>query len=303
MSGKAPVPFVVRWRWAICGSELSSVARHVGLVGSLYASTDGTGIYPGGSRLASDTGLTVRCVRTATKDLVDGGWWVAERAGGSPAGGQRQAAQYRLAIPTGEGDSPVNDDHRCISRPRPVNETTSTGEPRSPQEKGSRKEVPVADPSPAPGGAADSRQRWDELTPEEQDEWVGDVCFECDVVLEEVITPRVKAEWRRAAGRLLEACPDLSEIGQRVAAYRCRWKDYRSPTPVDLVRAWAEISPLPDDDDRLLQMRRHDRVALGDQMAETAPLDTFLPGRQYGPLVIPSAMPPLASTNGNGSHS
>lgn len=121
------------WRSAICQSDLPSTTRHVALTLSLYMSERGDSAYPGAERLASDTGLTVRCVRQHLKTLEDRGWLVCRVRGG----GAGKATEYAATIP-----ETVNQVHCSEGRngepgslfdAETVNLNAQNGEPGSPQ--------------------------------------------------------------------------------------------------------------------------------------------------------------------------
>lgn len=70
------LPLIVRWRNAVCyeGSPLTSTQRHVALTLSLYADATGRNCYPSGDALAAATGLSVRAVRDALKEIEGHGF-------------------------------------------------------------------------------------------------------------------------------------------------------------------------------------------------------------------------------------
>lgn len=103
------------WRAAICDSDLRPAVRHIALAMSLYMSERGDSAFPGAKRLAHDTGMTERAVRTLLADLSAAGWLDLVVRGGLK-GGKRMANVYRASIPnpglpfTREPPSPVNGD-------------------------------------------------------------------------------------------------------------------------------------------------------------------------------------------------
>jgi hypothetical protein len=102
---------------------------------SMYMNKGGTSAFPGGSRLARETGLALRTIRSQLPILVATGWLEEKYRGGSPAGGVRKATEYVAQIPsTGAGASPVQEVHPCNSRQRPVHLTTLTGAAVAPQD-------------------------------------------------------------------------------------------------------------------------------------------------------------------------
>ena len=126
---------VFDWRRSICDSTLPPTARHVALTMSIYMNESGGSAFPGGARLARETGLALRTVRVQLAILTDSGWLVVKFRGGSPVGGIRKATEYAAAIPlTGAGDAPVQEGNRCNSRHRPVHLTTLTGAGDAPQD-------------------------------------------------------------------------------------------------------------------------------------------------------------------------
>lgn len=141
-----------------------------------------------------------------------------------------------------------------------------------------------ASPSEAALTAADDGRRWSELSDVERNEWLLEVCSECDVDLHEVLTPKQLETYRRAAATLWDGDVTVDEIADRVDAARCQWGDFRFPSPQQLVARWAELKPLPESDERILALRRHE-ASIDDPYAATAPLTAFLPGGRYGALV------------------
>ncbi len=133
MTERASLSPLFIWRTAIGGSTLTPTARHAALALSLYMNDKGGSAFPGGTRLARDTGYSIRTIRKALGELVAAGWLVEVSRGGSPAGGERKATEYRATVPTSAGGSPVNGGDRCISEHRPVHLTTPTGAGGSPQ--------------------------------------------------------------------------------------------------------------------------------------------------------------------------
>jgi hypothetical protein len=121
------------WRSAICQSDLASTTRHVALTLSLYMSERGDSAYPGAERLASDTGLTVRCVRQHLKTLEERGWLVCRVRGG----GAGKATEYAATIP--ETVNQIHCSEHRNSEPdslfdaETVNLDAQNGEPGSPQ--------------------------------------------------------------------------------------------------------------------------------------------------------------------------
>jgi hypothetical protein len=124
-----------QWRQAVCQSDLPPTARHVALTMSMYMKVGGTSAFPGGSRLARETGLALRTIRGQLTILVATGWLEEKYRGGSPAGGVRKATEYAAQIPsTGAGGSLVQVDHRCSSEHGPVHLATLTGAAVAPQD-------------------------------------------------------------------------------------------------------------------------------------------------------------------------
>jgi hypothetical protein len=117
MSVRATLSPLFTWRSSIAESDLSPTARHLALALSLYMNERGGSAFPGSSRLARDTGLSLRTVKTALGELGDGGYLRVVRKGGSPLGRARTASEYAAAFPvtgaavalvqTGAGDAPV----------------------------------------------------------------------------------------------------------------------------------------------------------------------------------------------------
>ena len=133
MSERPTLHPVLTWRSALCDSGLPATARHVALTISIYMNERGGSAYPGGTRLAEDTGLSLRTVRTALATLEQTGWLTVVTRGGAKKGEKRTATIYQAAIPTSEAVAPVQEIHRCNSRQRPVQLTTPTGAAVAPQ--------------------------------------------------------------------------------------------------------------------------------------------------------------------------
>src|SRR4051812_29224564 len=81
------------WRSAICESDLPATTRHVALALSLYMSERGDSAHPGATRLARDTGLSERCVRSQLAKLAETGWLILRERGGEK-GDKRRANVY-----------------------------------------------------------------------------------------------------------------------------------------------------------------------------------------------------------------
>lgn len=96
------------WRSAISESALPPTCRHVLLALSLYMNEKGGSAYPGSARLAHDTGLNQRTVKTQMGHAEKCGWIRVVQRGGSTKGGKRLASEYVAHIP---GHIPV-DSHR-----------------------------------------------------------------------------------------------------------------------------------------------------------------------------------------------
>ena len=109
-------PFVVTWRKAIRGSLLPPASRHVLLTLSDYMNLDGTRGFPGGERLANDTGLSSRTVYRALSTAVGAGFLDVVAHGG----GRGRATHYVAALPV---DNSVNPDtgshHQTNTNPLP----------------------------------------------------------------------------------------------------------------------------------------------------------------------------------------
>ncbi|WP_040582641.1 helix-turn-helix domain-containing protein, partial [Sedimentibacter sp. B4] len=78
---------------------LSPVQVTVLVMVATYAGADGGGAHPGWSRLTVDTGLDVRTVKRAVRDLVGLGWLEQTAVGGNQFG-KGKANEYRLTEPT-----------------------------------------------------------------------------------------------------------------------------------------------------------------------------------------------------------
>jgi hypothetical protein len=133
MSERPTIHPVLTWRSALCDSGLPATARHVALTISIYMNERGGSAYPGGTRLAEDTGLSLRTVRSALAVLEQSGWLTVVERGGATKGSKRTATIYQAAIPTSAAVAPVQEIHRCNSGHRPVQLTTPTGATAAPQ--------------------------------------------------------------------------------------------------------------------------------------------------------------------------
>jgi hypothetical protein len=112
------------WRSAICDSSLPPTARLVAFAISFYMNERGGSCHPGPTRLARDTGLSLRAVKKHLVDLEDTGWLLVVDRGGQ-TGERRRANSYEARIPDPpDNPGPVHDLHRTISpdRPGPVHE-------------------------------------------------------------------------------------------------------------------------------------------------------------------------------------
>lgn len=129
---------LLTWRGAICKSNLPPTTRHVALTLSLYMSEIGDSAHPGPTRLANETGLCLRAVKTALSNLVAEGWLVVVEQGGL-RGERRRANEYRAHIPdpalpldeprtTRAGDAPVQEMHPCTESTRASSSTTRAGD-------------------------------------------------------------------------------------------------------------------------------------------------------------------------------
>jgi predicted transcriptional regulator len=90
----------ILWQRAIRSADLLPSVQHVGLVLSTYADQDGAGAHPGNSRLARDTGLSLRTVKAAIGHLRDAKWIEPDES--QPvdnSGPGRPAAAWKLRHP------------------------------------------------------------------------------------------------------------------------------------------------------------------------------------------------------------
>ena len=99
MAAKRKRP-VVRWRDAILRSDLPPAARLVALALSQHMNYDTLDrAYPGQSRLARETGYSVRTVQRQLKSLEDRGWIEQTFKGGTKKSESPEASVYRGTYP------------------------------------------------------------------------------------------------------------------------------------------------------------------------------------------------------------
>lgn len=89
---------LLTWRSALCDSDLEPTTRHVALTLSLYMGERGDSAHPGAARIAHDSGLSERSVRTHLGILVDRGWLRVVTRGGLK-GAKKVANAYEATIP------------------------------------------------------------------------------------------------------------------------------------------------------------------------------------------------------------
>lgn len=118
------------WRSAVAESDLAPTTRHVALALSLYMGERGNSAYPGAVRLGKDTGLSDRCVREHLGLLERAGFLRVVKRGGLK-GETRRATEYEARTP--EPALPMTVDNGSSSEHAPLNLTTPTPEPGSPQ--------------------------------------------------------------------------------------------------------------------------------------------------------------------------
>lgn len=115
--------------------RLTSTERLVALIMSTYGDIDGRNVFPSLDSIARGAAISRRAAIRARDRLTVSGWLGLERKGGSDRFGARITSMYHLAIPegfTGDTGSPVPHGHRCQTGPRPVTQTTATGDSVSP---------------------------------------------------------------------------------------------------------------------------------------------------------------------------
>lgn len=136
------------WRSILAGSRtLPANARLVGLVLSLHMNETGGSCHPGTTRLAQETGLSLRSVKAHLKILQEQGYLVVVERGGL-RGEHKRANGYMPAVPDGyepgEWSHPwlsssvqllhPSEPDRCKSRHPPVQILQPTGAPPAPQD-------------------------------------------------------------------------------------------------------------------------------------------------------------------------
>lgn len=141
------MPTVNDWQAALLATELKPpTLKHVALTLSLHADWDtGENAHPGAPRLADETGLVERTIRSALATLVDSGWLKLSARGGR-TGGKSVANVYSLLIPrhavrcTLSSDSPlqlatgtVSSDAPHPSGPSPVDSSPDNSRGDGPQ--------------------------------------------------------------------------------------------------------------------------------------------------------------------------
>lgn len=115
---------LLTWRGAILKSDLEPTTRHVALTLSTYMGDVGESAHPGPTRLAKDTGLSLRTVKHHLGVLVDRKWLVITEHGGLK-GEKRKANCYAANVPkTRAANTPVQQKTRA--RNSPVQETAPT---------------------------------------------------------------------------------------------------------------------------------------------------------------------------------
>jgi len=126
---------VFEWRDAIRrpapGHELKPTERLVAFVLSFYMDKDSLeDARPGPARLASETGLAPRTVKSALAALERAGWTVQTTKGGTRKGGSAKVAStYKGVLLTSDERAPVQEEHgstRAGNARVPVQETTDT---------------------------------------------------------------------------------------------------------------------------------------------------------------------------------
>lgn len=214
------------WRAAICDSDLRPAVRHVALAMSLYMSERGDSAFPGAKRLAHDTGLTERAVRTLLGDLAAAGWLELVARGGLK-GGKRMANLYRATIPnpglpfTHERGSPVNGDAR-------------TPDPERADPRTRISPCSIESPRETIGAAGAGRER----------DLLWDAIVEACGIDPQAITKGMRGEIAAAVKALRDVNADPAEVPARARSYG-KMMSSAVLSPSALAKWWPTLAGRP----------------------------------------------------------
>jgi len=124
--------------------RLTCVEKVVAFVMSTYGDSDGRNVFPSLDSIARGGSISRRAAIRARERLTAAGWIELEHRGGSDSDGARITSRYHLTIPKGftsDSGSPVTQGDRCQTRPRPVTQTTATGDSGAPNKENPYKET------------------------------------------------------------------------------------------------------------------------------------------------------------------
>ena len=92
--------FKFNWQKKLGETEISAPAKAIGMWLSTWMKMDGSNAYPSFQTLAAQSGYSVTTVKKGIKELIEAGWIIQVRKGGSPTGGERISNKYKAQIPT-----------------------------------------------------------------------------------------------------------------------------------------------------------------------------------------------------------
>ena len=121
--------FKFDWQKRLGETDISAPSKAVGMWLSTWMQMDGTGAYPSFQTLAKQSGYSVSTVKKSMKELIDTGWIVQVRKGGSPTGGSRMSNKYAAQVPLGREITRSGDDSVGTIRPLgQLNEATRSSD-------------------------------------------------------------------------------------------------------------------------------------------------------------------------------
>ena len=248
MSDRAGLAPLFTWRSAICESDLPPTARHVAATLSFYMNERGGSAYPGAVRLAHDTGLSERTVRSALALLVERGWLVLAKEGGRK-GERRQANEYVAAVPPLQQMQGSPDATHAAPAGVPLQLTTPT-----PAAVAGQLSKELSKNSGAPASP----------TPRPRDDLWDALLGACGVKPDDV-TNSMRGAYGKAVSELRAVGATPEEVRARARRYRSEWPN-ATLTPNALARHWGRFAgttvPASHDSDGVVHMPGTGRMPL-----------------------------------------
>lgn len=231
----------ISWRASLAESGLTPSARLVGFALSTYLNERTSTAYPGGSTLAGDTGLSLRTVRRAIKEMVAHGYLTIIEQGGIK-GAQRVSNTYLASIPnrchvvTGDTDAPVTEPafEDDVTGDK-IDATGDTAAHKLPEDELSLSLELVGEAAEA--APADAKS---DIVGRNRDLLAEAIATACRYDLR-AMTSTARGPFNRAVKDLRSVNADPDEVDLRARVYRSR---FSTPlTPMALAKNWPALTP------------------------------------------------------------